>query len=448
MVLDSGTKVLVVHNKPILYSQLKRLLLIFDEVHTMNPNEHEVFLREGSICYSYNISEEKILITANNGFEILKKFSYLERPSASENQILGAGIIHNGPNQKYIIPSDILHLYNGNINKLKLEELFKKFDYAINKGHLKILDLDEGDLNIKSSINLKISYDFDCKNPDLFNALRPTFEHRPNKMPEKMFLPSPPLITLNIPGVEIFPNSDYKKPYNYSLYDNYAFEHQYFSSVALILRALTAAGEYNLTPIFIDKNVFNFFKIKINSIRNSNNPELIELWKKFGSNYELSINQILIESSLSLLKDEVISNIPLPQIISYKEKRLDNLYSLRNEISNEIKTYQNLDLSSEKLKEIDKFLNEKLLVNIKIYNQKSFELFEKTIKPKSIKFITGMTSTSVGLLNGIDPFSAALLGGVSPFFVEAGLTLTSKILNQRQKKFFNTFSYFLDLNKK
>lgn len=448
MELDSGIKGLIVHSKPISYSQLKRLLLIFDKIYTINPSEQEVFLREGSICYSYTIGDGKVLISANNGFEILERYSYLDRPKVGVNQIGGPSILHSGPNLKYIIPPDILHLFKGYLNKKKLEEVLDKFDHAIERNFLKVLDLDKGELNIKSSINLKISYDFDCRNPELFNALRPTFEYRPNKIPEKMFIPSPPWVTLNIPGVEIFPVSDYKKPYSNKLFDSYAFEHQYFSSVALILRALTAAGEYNLTPVFIDKNVFNFFKLKINSIKNSSNPELISLWKKLGSNYDLSINQILIESSLSLLKDEVISNIPIPQIISYKERRLDDLYGLRKEISNEIKTYQNLDLSSESLSEINKFLDGKIFTNLKKYNEKSFELFEKTIKPKSIKFITGLTSASVGLINGLDPFSAALLGGVSPFFVEAGLTLSSKLLYQRERKFYNTFSYFLDLNKK
>lgn len=447
MDLDNGIKVIVIHNKPLKYSQLKRLLLIFDEVYTLDPREYEVFLREGSICYSYAIADNRVLISANNGFEILNKFSYLDKPSVGKNAIGGPSIIHNGPNLKYVIPPDILHLFKGTSNKKKADELLAKFDYAINKNHVKIIDPDKDGLNLKSSINLKISYDFDCRDPNFFNILRPIFEHRPFSMPEKMFIPSPPWVTLNVPGVNIFPNTDYKKPYNSSLFDSYAFEHQYFSTIGLILRSLTVAGEYNLNPVFIDKNIFEYYKLKINSINNTNNPELLELWNSFNSGYNLSINQILFNSSMSFLKEDFVSSIPLPQIISYKEQKLDKLFALRKAISKGIQEYQNEEISNENFFEIDYFLKNKLIPEINKYDKKSFELFEKTIKSKSIKLISGLVSSSIGLVNGLDPFSIALLGGVSPFLVEEGLTLSSKLLNQRSKKFYNSFSYFLDLNK-
>lgn len=144
---DKGLSGFVVNHEPLSTLQLKRLLLIFDQVNLTPPEDQVCFLEKGTICYYYDQIGNNIYLKSLNGFEMLKKFKNAPEPVVPENSLVAANILNYGGSidrkekayQAFLI-SDVLKLYNGKENKHKDEKLLDQFEKAIEKNNLKILD--------------------------------------------------------------------------------------------------------------------------------------------------------------------------------------------------------------------------------------------------------------------------------------------------------------------
>jgi hypothetical protein len=120
---------IVVSHKPISESSLKRLLLLSDKLYFIHPEENKHLI-------------------PNNVAKI--KFQNMEFNMADY------GVMYNGEN------------YN-----LIEDNLLDKFDYTINKGIIRILDLKIKKNYEKNWLPLQLSYDFDTGNADLLNNFLP-----------------------------------------------------------------------------------------------------------------------------------------------------------------------------------------------------------------------------------------------------------------------------------
>lgn len=133
---DQNIDALVIHHKPINEIILKRLILIFDHIHIINPEENHYLIPDKvAKIYSSNMK-----ITLSN-----------------------YGI-----------------LYNGNAYEKMENQLIDKFDYAYHKGIIRIDDLKAGRFYNKYWLPLRLAYDFDTANKSLIDLSKNLLEKNPN----------------------------------------------------------------------------------------------------------------------------------------------------------------------------------------------------------------------------------------------------------------------------
>ena len=93
--LDKGIKGLVIHHQPLTEIQLKRLILIFDEIYFTPPSDNRYFLEKGAICYAYQPLEKGVRIISVNGFELLKQYAEekVHAPEISSDALAAAFVL-------------------------------------------------------------------------------------------------------------------------------------------------------------------------------------------------------------------------------------------------------------------------------------------------------------------------------------------------------------------
>lgn len=448
---DKGLSGFVVNHEPLTTLQLKRLLLVFDQVNLTPPNDQIYFLEEGAICYYYDKIGNLIHLKSLNGFEMQERFKNTLKPSIPIDTLTVASILNYGgskdANQKSyqaFLLSNVLPLYNGEENKKEEEKLLDRFEKAIEKNNLKILDYKKTDFYQQNAISLKIAYDFDVSDSNCVKYVNQLFREE-GKTQIDMFLPSPPLPELS--GVNIFPKPNYKRLFTTSQreIDN-DFERQYFSIIGKVNKKLAISSEYNLMPIFIDPHIYNFYQYKVN--RAKDNRDLV-LQKEWLENYNYSLmnlNNLIFQSSYLYTSDRVLSELTIPQILAYKERSIDELYKLRLRLATEINSIVSTNYKDLDLKDLQNLIKMKLAPDFVNYQKSQNEILSKILN-KTIKYSIGVGAAYLGFVQGLSPLLIAVLGGVSPNLADDTLALSSKLREKKKKNYENTFSYYLNLTK-
>ncbi|MGV3696328.1 hypothetical protein [Flavobacterium sp.] len=448
---DKGLSGFVINHEPLNSLQLKRLLLTFDQVNLTPPEDQLYFLEEGAICYYFDRINNLIHLKSLDGFEMKERFKNVPKPTAPINTLTVANILNYGgskdgnqrPYQAFLL-NNVLPLYNGDENKRKEEELFDRFEKAIEKNSLKIIDCREKDFYQKNAISLKIGYDHDVSDSECIKYLNTLFKEN-GKSNVNMFIPSPPLPELT--GVNIFPKPNYTRFFNTSKkeIDN-DFERQYLSIVGKVNKKLAISSEYNLMPIFIDKHIYNFYQYKINRAKSNSDLILQEEWAKSYNHSLMNLNNLIIQSSYLYVSDEILSSLTIPQILSYKERSLDELYQLRLKLASELNSIVSTNYKDFDLKELQSFIESKLAPDFLSYQKSQNEILSKVIN-KTIKYSVGIGAAYLGLVQGLSPLLIAVLGGASPTLAEDALALSNRFRDEKKKIYENTFSYYLNLTK-
>ncbi|WP_205502223.1 hypothetical protein [Rufibacter psychrotolerans] len=449
--LDRGIKGLVVHHKPLTELQLKRLLLIFDEIYITPPSDNDYFLEKGAVCYSYKHYKDGIGVFSVDGFKLREDNKFVPEPNVPKDTLPIANILNYGGEGEdrigafeAVVMSNILPLFEKELNKSLETSLLDRFEYAQERQYLKVINYQESDFFTKNGIGLKIAYDYDAIDRRVAKALYPLLVKRTSN-PGVMFVPSPPFPELH--GIKLFPQVKYESSFDAKNNKLYNYDHQFFSIVAKVNKKLALCGEFNLIPIFIDQHVFNFFMHKaVKSTRNSEEG----VNKEWLNNYNIplfKLSHLLVKSSEVHISDELLKSITIPEIISYKEKCLNELYKLRKELILNLNEVITSEFDLRFTVDADDFLYRKLIPELMKYQEAKNNIFKDKFIKGAMNFSVGALTSSFGLIQGLSPTLITLLGGVSPLLSEAALQLADKVKDKKHKKYENTFAYFLNLKK-
>lgn len=446
--IDKGIKGSIVHHKPLNDIQLKRLLLIFDELHFTPPDDNKFFLEKGAICYKYKIEKDRKTLYSLDGHQILKKYSYLNEPELSKDQHALASIIRMPQNSKEhgsdpIVLTDVLPYFNSQKFEKEEDRLFDKFEKAINKGHIKIIDYKSTDFYMKNAISLKIAYDFDVNDSSSIDIVKPLFVNEKSSMPN-MSIPSPPLPELST--FKYFPQVKYNSTFKNGK-DNlkYDYERQFFSIVAKVNKKLALTEKFNLIPIIIDDNIHNYYQYKIEKSKLNCDKSFNNQWNNTNDYKLMNLNNLLFKSSNLFINDNQLKGISISEIINYKERCLRDLHNLRNGLFKEINDIVNTNFSKNDLTELNKLIGKKIIPEFHNYQKSQNKILKKSLK-NTIRFAVGASTAYVGFVPGLSPALISFLSGVSPVLTESALQLSDKLKDKKKRKYENTFSYFLNLN--
>ncbi|OBQ52885.1 hypothetical protein JJL45_09110 [Tamlana sp. s12] len=447
--IDKGLKGSIVHHKPLNDLQLKRLLLIFDELHFTPPEDNNFFLEKGAICYKYKIEKDTKTLYSLDGHQVLKKYSYLKEPELTKDQLAIASVIRMPQNSKEhgsdpIVLTDVLPYFNSEKFKKKEDRLFDKFEKAINKEHIKIIDYKSTDFYMKNAIPLKIAYDFDVNDSNSIDIVKPLFVNEISKTPD-MFIPSPSLPELTT--FKYFPQVKYNSTFKNDKESlKYEYERQFFSIVAKVNKKLALTEKFNLIPIIIDDNIHNYYQYKIEKSKLNSDKDFNTEWNNTNDYKLMNLNNLLFKSSNIFINDNQLRQVSISEILNYKERCLRELYNMRNGLFKEINDIVNTNFSKNDLTEINKLIGKKIIPEFYNYQQSQNKILNKSIK-NTIRFAVGASSAYVGFVPGLSPALISFLSGVSPILTESVLQLSDKLKDKKNSKYENTFSYFLNLNK-
>jgi hypothetical protein len=446
--IDKGLKGSVIHHKPLNDLQLKRLLLIFDELHFTPPEDNIHFLEKGSICYRYQIEKDRKILYSLDGHELLKRYSHLKEPEVPEGSLAIASVIRLSKSDKHypfdpIVLSDVLPYYKGKEFESNENRLFDKFEKAINKDYIKFINYKNTDFNLKNAISLKIAYDFDVTDNKLVELVKPLFLNEVTETPN-MFIPSPSFPELA--GFQYFPqlkyNSHFKDADSIRKYD---YERQFFSIVGKVNKKLALTEKFDLIPVIINDSIHNFYQYKIQKSKNNNDENFNEAWDQTYNYKLMNLNNLLFKSSSIFVKNKQLSEISIPEILAYKERCISDLYKLRKGLFPEINNIIGTDIKSNDLTEINKLIGRKIIPELNKYQKLQNDILSKTLGT-ALNFTVSAGSNYLGFVQGLSPMLISALSGASPILTEKMLQLSGKLQDKKKRKYENTFSYFLNLS--
>jgi len=446
--IDKGLKGTLVHHKPLNNLQLKRLLLIFDELHFTHPEDNIHFLEKGAICYRYQIEKDRKILYSLDGHDLLKKYSHLKEPEVPEDSLAIASVLRIAQNSKLypfdpIILTDVLPYFKGQEFQKKEERLFDKFNKAINKDHIKIIDYKSTDFYLKNAIPLKIAYDNDVNDSNSIDIVKPLFVDKITKSPN-MFYPSPSFPELT--DFKYFPQVEYNSKFRNNK-DNlkYDYERQFFSIIGKVNKKLALAEKFNLIPIIIDDSIHNYYQHKIVKSKNNSDVDFNNEWNSSNDYKLMNLNNLLFKSSNIFISDNQLSQISISEILNYKDRCINELYKLRKGIFPEINNIVNTNFDFNDLTEINRLIGKKIIPEFHKYQELQNSVLAKTVKT-TIKYSFGIGSAYFGFVQGLSPILISILSGASPLLADDILKLSDKFKDKRKSKYENTFSYFLNLN--
>lgn len=389
---------LVINHKPISESSLKRLLLIFDEIYFINPDQNRFLIPS-------NVSK----ITLPN--MVFEQAEY--------------GMFYNGV--KY---------------QEEEELLIDKFDYALNKGIVQVLNLKVRKFYDKNWLPLRLAYDYDTGNAELLNNFIPlakkdkSFTCENGIMRGAFLSPSNIKIYPDIPPSISFYNEGENKLYN--------LDHQLWSITGKLNRALAVCSEFNLIPIFINENLAQAFSHKIEIAKSNSDLSLqSEFLKQYRTQLE-NVQYLLHRVSEIILPDEIIDKISIKELIYARNNTYHECIKLRRKLIKTISFLSETEFNDEFMAEVNKYIKMEVEPLIDEYQKKFMETINQFLR-LSIPFGSSVLGSMIGIQQNLSPMAIAYLGGISGTVGTVSSELSQYILKNKAKTFKNTYSYFINL---
>lgn len=445
--VDKGLSGMVVNHKPLSEIELKRLLLIFDEVALTPPTDNRYFLEKGAICYYEEVRKDLIALHSLNGFEMMERFKNVPSPAPKPDTLTLCSLLTYGGDQKRnlqpytaVLMEDVLPLFNDEIYTKEEEQLLDQFGKAVDRRYINVLDYHNTDFYQQNGIHLKIAYDYDINDVNSYNRLRELLV-REKQTPLKNMVIHHGWVELK--GKKFFPTVNRQNFFTPQEAEDFDFTRQFYSIVGKINKKLALCGHYNLTPILLDKNIGSFYQYKVAKAQNTSDT-LFQSQLENELNVPLqNLTNILLQSSSAFISDDSLSNVPLLQILAYKERCMDDLYSLRNSLADELRSLISQDLDKVPDAEIKSWIEKKVAPQLHNYLFNQQLILDKVLN-RSVKVLVGTGVTALSFAKGLSPDLISLLSGVSPVFADEALSYVGKRRNSRQKQFYNTFAYYLN----
>jgi len=258
-----------------------------------------------------------------------------------------------------------------------------------------------------------------------------------------MFMPSPAFPEMT--HFKYFPHVKY----NSSLQNNnegkeYDYERQYFSIIGKVNKKLALSNEYNLIPIFINQRIHDYFRFKVLKSKENEDSVFNEEWKKSYDTKLVNLSNILFQSSNVFLSNDRLETISIPEILSYKERCLNDLYRVRKELFSEVNNIVSSNYTNSDSLEIKAILERKIIPQFSKYQSSQNQVLSKTLKNITTYGIA-YGAAYVGFVQGLSPLLIAALSGLSPKLADDLLQLSGKLDDKKKRKYENTFSYFLNV---
>jgi len=389
---------IVVSHKPISESSLKRLLLIFDRLYFINPEEN------------------KFLIP-NNVSKIMFQNMEINMPEYA--------VMYNGEN------------YNSIENNL-----LDKFDYAINKGIVRVLDLKIRKFYEKNWLPLRLSYDFDTGNADLLNNFLPLTVKNENISHQDGILRG---LFMGPSNIKLYPEIPPQISF-FTEEENKAFDldHQLLSITGRLNRTLAISHEYNLIPIFINENLVRAYSQKIEIAKNNKEDKLNKEFIKKNRTELESVQFLLHKISEIILPDKIINEISVKELIYARNNTYHECMKLRRKLIKTISFLSETNFDDQFLKDVNNYIKKEVEPLVNKYQKKFIESMSKFLQ-LALPFGATVAGSEIGLQQDLSPMAIAYLGGISGTVGQVTSELSKYILKQKFKKTNNSFSYFINL---
>jgi len=245
-------------------------------------------------------------------------------------------------------------------------------------------------------------------------------------------------------GYKVYPNiPPSPEIFNEADNENHKAEIQAYSIIAKLNRMLAVAGEYGLTPIFIDNYMASLF-IKKLEIAKMNTEE--NLNQEFYKNYNYSLQKVqylLHEISKVILPNEILEEIPEKELIIARNNTIHELYKLRRKLEESINFLSAQEFGPEFLVEVERYIKKELIPQTVYYSMEYYQKLVQFLK-LSVTFTAGAVGATIGLNQALSPTQIAFYSGISAIVGSVVSDLAKYIVKERTKKYKNTFSYFLN----
>lgn len=389
---------IVISHKPISETSLKRLLLIFDKLYFLHPSENNFLIPD-------NVAK------MNFGNRIL--------------QMAGYAVMYNGENYR-----------------IQENKLFDKFDYAVNKGIIKILNLKARQFYESNWLPLRLAYDFDTGNAQLLNNFLPLTIRSKDIIRSNGILRGAFISPAN---VKIYPDIPEQVSF-FSAEENKQFDldHQLMSIAGRLNRTLATCQDYDLIPIFINENLARAYSYKIELAKTNKDIELNDLFFKEHQKKMINLQFLLHKISEIILPDEILNQISVKELIYARNNTFQECIKLRRKLIKAIYFLNATEFDDKFIDEVNKYIRIELEPLVQMYYSSFIEKINSFLK-YSLTFAGSVTGAVIGIQQNLSPMGVAYLSGISATVGGVTSNLTEYILKNRYKKRINTFSYFINL---
>ena len=386
---------LIITHRPVSSIVLKRLLLIFDEIYYIAPEDNIHLIPSGISTVDYGVYKVEL-------------FDYLS--------------LFDGPNYKK-----------------KEEDLLDQFDYAIDKGLLRTINLKARKFYQQYWLPLRLAYEYDTADEELLRLSMQIVERRADFIQldgviRGMFIsPKGMNIYPKIPEVpDVFP------PHRE---DTYRMDMQCFSAIGKLNRSIAVAGEYGLNPIFVNKTMAELFIKKHEKIRNKSDKTLQAAFHKKNKISLDTIQYLLYHISQKIIPDNVLDSIPIKELVFARNNTFHELYKLRRTLNKEISFLQRNQFDEKFLHDSKSYIEKKIVPMLNLYNDKFIEKLDKFIK-YSATFLGAGIGATIGLSQNLNPIQISFLSGVTAVVGNAISDLSKYVGHSGKDWIRNSFSYF------
>jgi hypothetical protein len=122
----------------------------------------------------------------------------------------------------------------------------------------------------------------------------------------------------------------------------------------------------------------------------------------------------------------------IPEIISYQERCISDLYKLRKGLFFEINNIIKADINSNDLTEINKLIGRKIIPELNKYQNSQNNILSE-ILGTTFNFTAAAVSNNLGFVQGLSPMLISVLSSASPVLTEKMLQLSGKLQDKKKK---------------
>jgi hypothetical protein len=317
------------------------------------------------------------------------------------------------------------------------------FDYAYNKGILKVVDLRKRGFFKKYWLPLRLSYDFDTANETILNKSKELLDFDENVTISNGIIRG---MFISPSGVKIYPDIP-KAPKLFSKEEDEKFklDIQLYSIIGKINRSLVVCDEYSLIPTFLNDTIVDIFNTKQEITKNNAEQKVINEFREKNSIALQNVQYLIHKMSELAIPDEILKEIPVKELIIARDNTFHELMKLRRSLIQKIKFLTKHQFGPSFQKEVELFITKEFEPQLKQYYSKFIPTFQKILK-YSGTFTFSSLGTAVGLSQCLSPLQIAFFSGISATVGQVVSDLPGYISEKKSKEFKNTYGYFLNIN--